>query len=110
MSNVPLMPRLPTRTIDARLILLRLSQTANVQLCELFRGAAVQRLLPGFWDFANVAKTEPDPAGGFCAGTFFGLRFSLLECCWPLAMETSLGYGTRPCYPARRVECCILSI
>jgi hypothetical protein len=45
-----------------------------------------QRLPPVFCDFANVAETEPEPAGGFGAAAFFGLRISRFECFWPLAM------------------------
>lgn len=52
---------------------------------------ADQRLPPDFCDFANVVETEPDPAGGLGAAAFFGLRTSLLECCWPLAMGDLFG-------------------
>jgi hypothetical protein len=63
---------------------------------------ADQRLPPGFCDFANVAETEPAPAGCFGAAAFFGLRTSLLECCWPLAMGDLFGLGrASPCDEAR---------
>lgn len=65
---------------------------------------ADQRLPPDFCDFANVVETEPDPAGGLGAAAFFGLRTSLLECCWPLAMGDLFGLRrASPCDGARLV-------
>jgi hypothetical protein len=67
---------------------------------------ADQRLPPDFCGFANVAATEPDPAGAFAAAAFFGLRISLLERCWPLAIADLLGLRTHFAFlRGRPAEC-----
>jgi hypothetical protein len=70
---------------------------------------ADQRLPPDFCGFANVAATEPDPAGTFAAAAFFGLRISLLERRWPLAIADLMGLRTHfALLRGRLTECCIL--
>jgi hypothetical protein len=67
---------------------------------------ADQRLPPDFCGFANVAATEPDPAGTFAAAAFFGLRISLLERRWPLAIADLLGLRTHFAFlRGRPAEC-----
>jgi hypothetical protein len=50
-------------------------------------------LPPDFCGFANVAETEPAAGWDFAAAAFFGLRISLFECVWPLAMVDLLRLG-----------------